>query len=864
MENKSQNWHSKPIEKVSDILEADLKNGLTSTQVQKRIKEFGKNKLPRKKALPKTKIFLNQFKSPLIYILLIAAVITVLLQEYTDSIVLFTVVFVNTLVGFIQENKASQALAELGKVVKYKATVIRDGHKKQIPSDKIVPGDILLLEAGDKVTADGRIIESEDLKINEMALTGEWLPAEKERGTIEEDTVVGDRTNTVFTGTIVENGNAKILITETGSNTELGEITKVVKSTPDERTPLQKKLSKFSYVVSILIGIAAFLIFLEGIFTGKNFIEMFTTSIAIAVAAIPEGLPIALTIILAIGMQKILKKKGLVRKLSSAETLGSTSIICTDKTATLTEGKMTVKKTLLKGKEGNVHKTALLCNEAFIDNPEDKKEKWDIHGSPTEKALLMYGLEKFNTKEKDNKEKALLDKLPFNTNLKFAAALEGGDLNTLYMVGAPEKLIKNSTLSKEEKNHWKEKLDELSSKGYRVLGIANKETDKEKIKEIEINKLNFNGLLGLFDPLREEVKDAFDKCQTAGMKPIIITGDYKLTAKAIADKLNIPSQEENIIKGEELEKMSDEELDSKLDDIYIYARVEPKHKMRIIEAWQKRKKVVAMTGDGINDAPALKRADIGVATGSGTAVAKEIADLVLLSDSFSIIVAAVEEGRALIDNIRKVITYLLADSFSETILIGTSIAFGFPLPITAVQILWINLIQDSPMSLVLSFEPKEKDIMKRKPQGHDIPLLTKKMKAIIFIISIITDIFLVGILIYLLNQTSYQIAHIQTIIFSALAIDSLFYIFSCKNLKKNIWNINLFSNKFLLMGWLFSAIMLLITIYFKPLQRLFGTVSLNLFDWEIILSVGLLKITLIEITKWFFITRERKNVVSEE
>jgi len=859
MKDLNKKWHNKSIKKVSNILEADLKSGLRSEKVKNKIKEFGKNKLPNKKALPKTKIFLNQFKSPLVYILLLAAVVTILLQEYTDAIVLFTVVFVNTLVGFIQENKASQALAELGKVVKYEATVIRGGHKKQVPSDKIIPGDILLLEPGDKVTADGRIIESEDLKINEMALTGEWLPAEKEKGTVKEDTVVGDRTNMVFTGTIVEDGNAKILVTETGLDTEIGKITKVVETTPDEKTPLQKKLLKFSHVVGILIGIASFLIFLEGIFTGKDFIEMFTTSVAIAVAAIPEGLPIAMTIILAIGMQKILDKKGLVRKLSSAETLGGTSIICTDKTATLTEGKMSIKKTLLKGSKKIAQKTALLCNGAFIDNPEDKREEWDIHGSPTEKALLIYGLENFNVKEKEEKDKSLLDKLPFDTKLKLAAALEKGDLNTLYIAGAPEKLIKNSTLSKEEKNHWKEKLDELSSKGYRVLGIATKETKKEDIRKIEIEGLNFNGLLGLFDPLREEVKGAFDKCQAAGMKPIIITGDYKLTAKAIADELNIPSQEENIIKGEELEKMSDKELDLRLEDTYIYARVEPKHKMRIVEAWQKRDKVVAMTGDGINDAPALKRADIGVATGSGTAVAKEIADLVLLSDSFSIIVAAIEEGRAIIDNLRKVITYLLADSFSEIILVGLSIALGLPLPLTAVQILWINLVEDGPMSLVLGFEPKEKDIMKRKPQGHDIPLLTKEMKAIIFIIGLVTDLFLVGIFFYLLNLTSYPIEHIQTVVFSALAIDSLFYIFSCKNLKKNIWDINLFSNKFLLLSWLFSALMLLITIYLEPLQRLFGTVPLNFFDWQLILSIGLLKITLIEITKWFFITRKYKN-----
>src|SRR6056297_468047 len=859
MKDLNKKWHNKSIKKVSNILEADLKSGLRSEKVKNKIKEFGKNKLPNKKALSKTKIFLNQFKSPLVYILLVAGVITIFLHEYTDAIVLSTVVLVNTLVGFIQENKASQALAELGKIVKYEATVIRDGHKKQIPSDKIVPGDILLLEPGDKVTANGRIIESENLKINEMALTGEWLPAKKERGTVKEDTIVGDRTNMVFTGTIVEDGNAKILVTETGLDTEIGKITKVVETTPDEKTPLQKKLLRFSHIVGALIGIASFLIFLEGIFTGKGFIEMFTTSVAIAVAAVPEGLPIAMTIILAIGMQKILHKKGLVRKLSSAETLGGTSIICTDKTATLTEGKMKVKKTILKGSKEIAQKTALLCNGAFIDNPEDDKEKWDVHGSPTEKALLMYGLKGFSSREEVLDKSPLLDKLPFSSQTKLTASLQKGEPNILYVAGAPEKLIERSTLSSEEQKHWKNKLDELSSKGYRVIGVATKETDKKEIKEKEIDGLNFSGLLGLFDPLREEVKDAFKKCQTAGMKPIMVTGDYKLTAKAIADKLDIPSEEKNIIRGKDLEKMSDKELDEKLDEIYIYARVEPKHKMRIVEAWQKRDKVVAMTGDGINDAPALKRADIGVATGSGTAVAKEIADLVLLNDGFSIIVAAIEEGRAIIDNMRKVITYLLADSFSEIILVGMSITLGLPLPLAAVQILWINLVEDGPMSLVLGFEPKEKDIMKRKPQGHDIALLTKEMKAIVFIIGLITDFFLVGIFFYLLNQTSYVTAHIQTVIFSALAIDSLFYVFSCKNLKKNIWNINLFSNKFLLLSWLFSALMLLITIYLEPLQRLFGTVPLNFFDWQLILSIGLLKITLIEITKWFFITRKYKN-----
>ncbi len=860
------NWHNLSKKRVIELLKVDPEKGLTEEEVRARQKKLGLNLLPEEKPLSKLRIFLEQFRSPLIYILIIAGVVTFILGEITDSVVIFGAVILNTIVGFFQENKTSQTLRELKKVVKYEAEVLREGNLKFIDSSELVPGDVVVLNAGDKVPADGRIIECQGFKVNEMALTGEWLSANKNPRILADETPLADRDDMVYMGTVVEDGKGKVVITETGCRTEIGKVAEMIQETKEEKTPYQKKLAKFSKIVGIIIAVISLGIFIEGMITGGEFVEMFTMAVAVAVAAVPEGLPVAMTVILALGMQRILKKKGLVRRLASAETLGSTSIIATDKTATLTEGKMKVSQVIparlaLQGKAGRgdkilVLKAATFTSEAFVENPDASMEEWIFRGRPTDRALLEAGIE-FGFDKKKGFEKDRIAELLFNPVDKYAAALyEEKGSKILYACGAPERILDISGLNEEERWKSEEKLRELTQKGLRVVASAYKKIQSDQPIKKLVNNLEFLGFIALKDPIRKEVKAAMKVCRQAGMRPIIVTGDHKLTAKAVAEELDFKVKEENIMEGKELDKLSDEEFEKRVEDIQIYARVEPRHKMRIIEAWQQKGEVVAMTGDGINDAPALKKADIGIALGSGTDVAKETSDLILLPDSFSIIVAAIEEGRAIIDNMRKVITYLLSDSFTEVILVGVSLFLGWPLPVMAVQILWVNLIEDGPLGICLAFEPKEKDLMCQKPQAHDIPLLTKEMKALIFIIGLITDILLLGLFFWLIKYSGYEILHIRSVIFAALTIDSIFYIFSCKSLKRNLWHINLFSNKFLILAWVFGIVMLMSALYLPPLQTLLKTVPLNLFDWQLVLGLGLLNIILIEATKWHFIVKK--------
>lgn len=891
-------WHTLSWKEAVKELNSNIQKGLSEKDVKIRQQKFGKNLLPEEKLFPKLKIFLEQLRSPLIYILIIAGIITLILGEYMDSIVIFGAVVLNTVVGYFQENKAIETLRALKKVVKIKAKVIRAGYTKIVDSGELVPGDIIILNSGDKVPADARIIEAYNLKIDQMALTGEWLPDEKHSNILPDKTPMADRDNLAYMGTIVEDGKAKAVVIETGVGTKIGEVAKMVKETKEEKTPLQKKLFYFSKIISAIIVLACLIIFIQGIITGNSFIEMFTVAVAIAVAAIPEGLPVAMTVILALGMQRILKRKGLVRKLLAAETLGSTNIICTDKTLTLTEGKMRVSEILtaeelLSDKKGDhllALRIAALANEAFIENPEQTMKKWVIRGRPTDKALLLAAMEVGINKKELEKQLPLLAEFPFDPVNKYLAKVLklNKKEDIIYVSGAPEKLLEISkylkngnreiVLTPQKAEKIKSKLEGLASKGLRVVAVAYKKIENVKDlphtifqennsdKQISqktvrglIDNLVFVGLIALKDPIREGVKRAMKICRQAGMKPIIVTGDHKLTAKAVAKELGFRIKEENIMEGKELDELSKEEFRKKVKKIQVYARVEPKHKMRIVQAWQEAGEVVAMTGDGINDAPALKKADIGVALGSGTEVAKGASDLILLNDDFSIIVAAVEEGRAIIDNIRKVITYLLAGGFAEIILVGVSILVGFPLPVTAAQILWVNLIEGGPLSLALAFEPKEKDLMRQKPQGRDIPLLTKEMKALIFIIGLVNILLLLGLFFWLIKYSGYEISHIRSIIFACLTIDSIFYVFSCKSLRRNLWHINPFSNKFLILTWALGVLTLIASLYIPFLQTLLKTVPLNVFDWLLILTLGLFNIILIESTKWYFIVRHQTD-----
>lgn len=898
-----QNWHNLSIETSFQQLKTS-KNGLPEREAKRRLEKFGLNKLPEEKRLTAVKVFLNQFKSPLIYILVIAGFVTLILKHLTDSVVIFSAVFLNAGIGFFQENKASKIFDKLKTLVKEEAIVIRDGHKMKINQIYLVPGDIIVLHPGDKIPADARLIEAFDFKVNEAILTGEWLASEKSSKILPEKTSLADRENMIYMGTIVEDGKAKALVVSTGASTEIGEIAASIREIEEEKTPYQKKVARFSKIVAVVVSFICLGIFIGGTLRGKDIVEMFITAVAVAVAAIPEGLPVAMTVILALGMERISKRKGLVRKLIATETLGSTQIICTDKTGTLTEAKMQIagvftgtKELLSDGKrysekidknglESHILalKIAALCNEAFVENSEETMENWIVQGRPTEKALLLAAIQAGIVREEVEKEYPKIDDLPFDPVYKYSASVhqlnEAQDI--IYILGAPEIILSDSKylgcdgteelISPKRMNELTKKYEDLDKKGLRVLATAYKKinkhaivskqsigkTEKEKIYKGELRDMIFVGFIALHDPLRKDVKEAIKLCRRAGMKPIIITGDHPLTAKTIAEELGFQIKEKNIIEGRELDEMSDEEFKNKLEDFEVYARVEPKQKLRIVSAWQEKGKVVAMTGDGVNDAPALKQADIGVALGSGTDVAKEASDLILLTDSFSIIVAAIEEGRAIIDNIRKVMTYLFADVFTEIVLIGVSVIGNLPLPLLPVQILWINLVEDSLPAVSLAFEPKEEDAMGRRPEGLKAPLLIKRMKVIIFIIGFITNFILFGLFLWLLKK-ELPIAEIRTIMFVALGIDSVFYVFSCKNLHKNIWNINILSNLFLIAGWFFAVGMLLVGVYTPVFQKLLKTVPLNFFDWILVLFIGIVNLVLIEFTKWIFIRRDKNK-----
>ncbi len=880
-----QAWHSYKIEEIFEKLNSN-KNGLGQKEAKNRLAKFGLNKLPEEKRLTRLVILFEQFKSPLIYILAIATVVSFLLKEWADATVILMVVVINTVIGYFQETKANRAIEQLKKMVEHRVIVLREGHEKEINTKDLVLGDIILLKAGDRVPADARLIENKDLQADEAALTGESFPLTKSLDILDKGTVLADRENMVFMGTTITRGKAKAVVCEIGVNTELGQIATLIKETKEEKTPLQKRLAHFSKIISIVILVICFIIFFTGVLQGKSVFEMFTIAVAVAVAAIPEGLIIAVTVILALGMQKILKHKALIRKLIAAETLGSTSVICTDKTGTLTEARMEVSH-ILTGKEellSENHKFSkeitksighekalrigLLCNNVVIENPEEELKKWVIIGDPTEQALLLGAVHSGLNPEELDKLEPRIDEIPFDSERKYMVTLnklEKGK-NIVYIKGAPEKILAMASkieingqlesLTKEKTKILAKNYDKLTSKGLRVLAVGYKKTKDENLDNFK-GDIIFMGLIALKDPLRKEARETIDLCQKAGIRLVIVTGDHKLTAKAIGQEVGLAAKEENILEGYELDKLSDDEFKKLVKKIEIYARVEPKHKIRIVNAWQSLGEVVAMTGDGVNDAPAIKSADIGIALGSGTEVTKETSDMILMDDNFKTIVAAVRQGRIIYENIRKVILYLLSDSFTEVILIGGSLLLGLPLPVTAAQILWVNLVEDGLPNFALAFEPGEKEVMKDKPRKAKEPILNTEMKILIFAIGIITDIVLFGLYFYLLKSGLEDFNHIRTFIFTALGLDSLLFVFSCRSLRFNIWHKNPFSNRYLIFAVCIGFLMLFGAVYIPFLQGFLKTVPLSRLDWLILIPLAIFKISAIEITKWFFIVKKK-------
>jgi len=855
-------WHALSWQETERKLKTNARAGLGEEEVEKRRRQSGENKLPEEKPPSHAIIFLRQFKSPLIVILLAAALITLFLKEYTNTIVISMALLFNAVISHVQEYRAQKALSKLQGILQFKAQVMRAGHEKQVFQKELVPGDIVLLKPGSNVAADARIVEGIGLRVNEAVLTGEWLASLKTEQLVPMEASLADRNSMVYMGTMVEEGNGKAIVVETGLRTEFGNIASSLRNIQEEKTPYQQKLTAFSWVISFMVAVAAGVLFVQGIFTNQNLTEMFLIAVAVAVAAVPEGLPLAITVVLALGMQRILRKRGLVRRLSAAETLGSATIIATDKTLTLTEGRMEVEEIFsIRGDHESVLAIAALANEAFVENPEAMFEERVIVGRPTERALLEAAMEAGLFKEQLEKQYPVVLRIPFTHEEKYVGSLHKRDGGlVMYVSGAPDALLEISQGTKEEKDRLEMKIRELASKGLRVIGFALKkleasELGKEAAKAAkeEIRDLTFAGLIGLKDPLRKGVKEAIASARQAGIRTIIVTGDHLLTAQAVAREINIPATDDNCIEGKELEQLSDEQLQKRLDNLFVYARVEPNHKLRIVEAWQAKGEVIAMTGDGVNDSPALKKADIGIALGSGTDIAKEVADLVLLGDDFKIIPAAIREGRGIVDNIRKVITYLLSGSFTEVILIGSSLALGLPLPITALQILWINVIGDGAPALALAFEKTDPGVMERVPEKKRSLLLTPEMRVIIFIIGIVTDILLLLLFLWFWKYQAVSLEHVRTLVFIGLGINSLFFVFSCKNLRKNIWQYNVLDNRFLTASVFIGIALFVLPVYLPLVQRVLDLVPLRMFDWGLLGLLAVANIALIELAKWIFI-----------
>jgi len=878
MAQATQLWHTMSPQEAMKNLRVSP-DGLSLGEVKKRIERYGMNAITERRRVPGFRVFLRQFKSPFVYLLLFAAGIAGFLGEIADTYIILGAVAITVAFGFFQESKAENTMEALEKLVHKRVRVRRGGRDMEIDSTFLVPGDIIFIGEGDKIAADARLIEVKELEMEEAALTGESSAVTKDIGPLEKGAQIAEQNNMVFRGTVAARGRGQAIVVSTGEETELGKIAITVRSLGEGQTPLQKKISSIARLIMIIVFSVLILLVGVGILRGLPLSELLTTSIAVAVAAIPESLVVAVTVILAIGMTRLLRSHALVRRLVSAETLGNTTVICVDKTGTLTEGNMRVTQVVTDKDDAESRELALrigmTTNEAYFDTSKDPDiANAEIKGDPTERALLAAGIAIGLGEEYMKLEERIKDEIPFESKNQYMATLveEKGDHNRLYIKGSPEKILSIAKLTSAQREKYKKQIDELSSKGFRLLAMAYRDVpDKVKIdgKNTKLETIGqlgeeplkdsvWAGLIVLSDPLRATAKETIELSKKAGVRIVMITGDHKLTAKTIADELGLPIKRENILEGQDLQKMSDDELAKAAKHVYVYARIAPADKLRIVQALQVQGEVVAMTGDGVNDAPALKQADIGVAMGAGQDVAKEAADMVILDNNFSTIVRAIREGRVILDNIRKVTLYLLGDSFSEVLLMGTALILGWPLPLLAGQILWVNIIEDALPAFALSYEPPEKDVMNLKPEGRKRSLLNKEMKTIIFAVGIITDILLLGAFAWFF-LTGYDIVYVRSIVFAGLAINSLFVIFSIKSLRQPIYKINPFSNKYLVGSVIFGLVMLLVAIYVPFFQELLKVQAIQPIHWLVIIGLGISEIVMIEAVKWFF-NRKRATV----
>ncbi|MBI2041211.1 MAG: calcium-translocating P-type ATPase, SERCA-type [DPANN group archaeon] len=876
-------WSSK-LEALFGELKSGT-NGLAQKEAEKRLEQFGLNKIERKKRTSPVMIFLSQFKSILIAILIFATILSAYLGNMLDASVILSIIVLNAIIGFFQEYRAEKAIEALEKFAAPKARVLRDGRITEIFAESVVPGDIAILETGDRVPADARLIEAMSLATDESTLTGESTPVEKFVDELEDSTPLAERKNFVFMNSVVIRGKAKCLVVGTGRQTEIGKIAAEIEDIKSEQTPLQKRLNSLSKSLGAVIILIAGLVFTIEYFRGLNIIDMALTSISLAVAVVPEGLPAVITIGLAIGVQRLASAKSIMRKLASAETLGSCSVICSDKTGTLTKNQMTVKEIFASGryfsvdgqgympdgeilfenkevdtkKEDELAKTLLcgvLCNNASLYRD---KTGWQISGDPTEAALLVSARKAgFNEKFLKSEYNQIAE-LSFDASRKrMGSVFKFRNKTMAFVKGAPESVLskckfimKNGRvkfLTSHDKDEILKANSAMASKALRVLAFAEREmlstVRNYKIENTE-SDLVFLGLQGMIDPPRPEAKSAIRACTDAGIKVIMVTGDHALTAKAIAQQLGLRG---DVINGTELEKMADKTLAEKITGVSVFARVTPEDKIRIVRALQNKNKVVAMTGDGVNDAPALKKADIGISMGSGTDVAKEASVMILEDDNFATIVKAIEIGRSIYNNIRKFVLYLLSSNVGEAfVILGASLA-GLPLPLIAVQILWMNLLTDGLPAISLAFDPAEKEVMKKKPRQPSDPIVNNDMVGTILLVGLVMLFSALGLFKFeLLSGASLESA--RTVAFTTLVIIELFNVFNSRSETESAFR-GAFSNNYLILAVASTVMLQLAVVYVPQLQAAFGTTALSLGQWALIASAGFVTVIAVEIKKF--------------
>ena len=892
-----ENWFNLSVDETLGKLKIDAEKGLSIEEVKKRQEQYGLNELKAKKKKSLFIKFIEQFKDFMIIILIISAIVSGVVgimqgEGIADTIIILIVVIANAIIGVAQENKAEKSLEALKKLSSHVSKVIRNGKLEVLPAKELVPGDVVILETGDYVPADLRILEAVNLKAQEAALTGESVPVEKMVAKIDDEKVgLGDRINMLFSSSLITYGRGKAVVVETGMNTEVGKIAEIIETTEEQATPLEQKLDKLGKTLGIVALIICAIIFGLGLLYGKEPVQMFMTAVSLAVAAIPEGLPAVFTIVLAIGVQRMVKRNAIVKKLPAVETLGSATVICSDKTGTLTQNKMTVEKIYYNNKlidlndfkrdlaDEDLDKliyTGMLCNDTKISNGKE------LQGDPTETALVDLGF-KLDYDPEIYSRYQRVEEIPFDSDRKLMTTVN--ELNGKYVVytkGGVDELLSicNSYLDNgkihEDIGNFKQEIktvnEGMAKNALRVLAMAYKEIDhkpsKEEMEEIESN-LTFIGMCGMIDPPRLEVKDAVDKCKSSGIKTVMITGDHKITAIAIAKSLGILENEDEALTGLELEEMSDEELTKNIRKYSVYARVSPEHKVRIVKAWQANGEIVAMTGDGVNDAPSLKTADIGCAMGVvGTDVAKETADVILTDDNFATVVSAVEEGRRIYDNILKAIQFLLSSNIGEIVILFTAILITpllskiFNIDITLIEtllpihILWVNLVTDSLPALALAVDPPAKDIMERKPLKQGKGIFTKGMSwRIIYQGVLIGVITLIAFILGLSTKdipAEEKVKTGQTMAFYVLALSELVHVYNIRDNRKSIFKTGILGNMKLILATLASASLMFIILFTEKLRNVFNLVLLpkeHIFEVALLVFSPIIVVELFKLLK---------------